>query len=94
MKYSGDSTAARGVEFSTQPFDVSHRETVDAHEMFGTPTYKWLPAKAKMHTCFLLFYTRVPAGFTAVADVALDDGQLKIKDRSGTLLTLSASRGP
>ena len=93
MNYSGDSRAARGVEFSTQPFDVSHRETVDAHEMFGTPTYKWLPAKARMRTRFLFFYTKVPADFSAVADVTLENGQLKVKDKSGKLLTLSASRG-
>ncbi len=30
----------RGFEFSTQPFDISNRETADAHDMFGTPTYK------------------------------------------------------
>jgi hypothetical protein len=93
MNYTGDSRAARGVEFSTQPFDVSRRETVDTHEMFGTRTYKWLPAKARMRTRFLCFYTRLPAGFTAVADVALEDGQVKIRDKSGRLLTLSASRG-
>jgi hypothetical protein len=34
MNYSGDTRAAPGFEFSTQPFDISHRETVDTHEMF------------------------------------------------------------
>jgi hypothetical protein len=93
MNYSGDARAARGVEFSTQPFDVSHRETVDAHEMFGAPTYKWLPAKGKMRTRFLFFYTPVPAGFAAVADVTLENGQVRIKDKSGATFTLAASRG-
>jgi hypothetical protein len=93
MNYSGDARAARGVEFSTQPFDVSHRETVDARQMFGAPTYKWLPAKAKMRTRFLFFYTRVPAGFTAVSDVRLENGQLRILDKSGKHITLGASRG-
>jgi hypothetical protein len=92
MNYSGDARAARGFEFSTQPFDVSHRETVDAHEMFGTPTYKWLPAKAKLHTSFLLFYSRAPDGFESVADVKLEGGQIQIHDRSGRVLTLKASR--
>ncbi len=93
MNYTGDARAARGIEFSTQPFDVSHRETVDAHQMFGTPTYKWLPARSKLRTRFLFFYTRVPADFTAVADVLLENGQVKIRDKSGKLVTLSAARG-
>jgi hypothetical protein len=93
MNYSGDARAARGIEFSTQPFDVSHRETVDAHEMFGAPTYKWLPAKSSMRTRFLFFYCPVPAGFTAVSDVLVEDGQVKIKDKSGIVVSLNARLG-
>jgi len=92
MNYSGDARAARGFEFSTQPFDISHRETVDAHEMFGTPTYKWLPAKAKLHASFLLFYSKAPEGFERVADVKLEGGQIRIRDKSGRVITLKASR--
>jgi hypothetical protein len=92
MNYSGDARAARGFEFSTQPFDISHRETVDAHEMFGTPTYKWLPAKAKLHASFLLFYSKAPDGFESVADVKLEGGQIQIRDKSGRVITLKASR--
>ncbi len=92
MNYSGDAHAARGFEFSTQPFDVSHRETVDAHEMFGTPTYKWLPAKAKLHASFLLFYSKAPDGFESVADVKLEGGHLEIRDKSGRVINLKASR--
>ena len=88
MNYSGDARAARGVEFSTRPFDVSHRETVDANEMSGAPTYKWLPAKAKLRTRFLFFYTRVPADFAGVADVRLENGRLDIVDKSGKPITL------
>ena len=90
MNYSGNARATRGIEFSTQPFDVSHRETVDAHEMFGAPTYKWLPAKSRMRTRFLFFYCRVPSDFTAVSDVLIEDGQVKIKDKSGKTVALNA----
>jgi hypothetical protein len=92
MNYSGDARTARGVEFSTQPFDVSHRETVDAHEMFGAPTYKWLPAKAKLHASFLVFYTKTPDGFDSVADVTLENGKIQIRDKSGRVLALTATR--
>ena len=92
MNYSGNARAARGFEFSTQPFDVSHRETVDAHQMFGTPTYKWLPAKAKLHSSFLFFYTATPNDFGRVADVKLANGQVQILDGSGHAVVLSARR--
>ncbi len=90
MNYSGDSQAARGIEFSTQPYDVSHRETVDAHEMFGMPTYRWLSAKSKLRTRFLLFYTKTPDDFDAVSDILLEDGQLKIRSKSGQTIVLNA----
>jgi len=61
--------------------------------LFGTPTFRWLPAKAKIQTRFLLFYTKVPEGFTRIDDVTLEGGRLAIVDRSGQRLVLSASRG-
>jgi hypothetical protein len=54
---------ARGLEFGTQPFDVPRREVITAGPMFGTPKYRWLPAKSKIKTRFLLFYAPVPEGF-------------------------------
>ena len=93
MNYSGDARAARGIEFSTQPFDVSHRETVGAHEMFGAPTYKWLPAKSKIRTRFLFFFTRVPADFGDVGDVSFESGSVKIRDKSGKTVALPARLG-
>jgi hypothetical protein len=93
MNYTGDARAARGIEFSTQPFDVSHRESVDAHEMFGTPTYRWLPAKSKLRSRFLFFYTKVPADFAPVADVVLEGGHVTIKDQAGKTVVLEARLG-
>jgi hypothetical protein len=61
--------------------------------LFGTPTFRWLPAKAKLQTNFLLFYVRVPEGFTRIDDVVLESGNLTIVDRSGLKLVLPASRG-
>ncbi|MDQ6678070.1 MAG: hypothetical protein M3Z09_12315 [Acidobacteriota bacterium] len=92
MNYTGDAKAARGIEFSTQPFDVSHREAVDAHQMFGAPTYKWLPAKAKLGSGFLFFYANTPDGFGSVADVKLENGRILILDRSGRTVMLNARR--
>jgi hypothetical protein len=93
MNYTGDGRAARGMEFSTQPFDVSHQETVAMSPLFGTPTFRWLPAKAKIETRFLMFYARVPDNFTRIDDIVLEGGKITVVDRSGQRLVLPAVRG-
>ena len=93
MNYTGDHRAARGMEFSSQPFDISHQETVDMSPLFGTPTFRWLPAKSTIETRFLIFYTTVPDDFTRIDDVTLNGGQLTILDHSGKRMILAASKG-
>jgi len=92
MNYTGDRHAARGMEFSSQPFDISHRETVAMSPLFGAPTFRWLPAKSTLETRFLMFYTKVPDDFTRIDDVTLDAGRLTILDHSGKRVVLAASR--
>jgi hypothetical protein len=40
----------------------------------------------------LLFYSKAPDGFESVADVKLEGGQIQIRDKSGQVITLKASR--
>jgi hypothetical protein len=90
--YSPDRRMARGMEFATQPYDVPRRQTVETNAMFGAPSYRWLPAKAKIESRYLLFYTHAPDGFRKVDDVRLEDGKLLIEDRKAKKqITLEAS---
>jgi len=83
---------ARGIEISTQPYDVSRHDAVSTGSMFGTPTYRWLPAKSKIESRFLLFYTRVPDGFRKIDDVRIENGRIVIEDRGAKKqITLAAS---
>lgn len=92
--YPPDLKMARGLEFSTQPFDVPRRQVIDTHSIFDTPVYRWLPAKSKIGSRFLFFYTRTPEGFRKVDEVALEGGKLTIEDRTaGKRITLPASLG-
>ena len=92
MNYPANLALSRGLEFGTQPFDVSRRQTVEMGKMFDTPAFRWLPAKSKIGTRFLMFYTRVPAGFTQVDDVRQEGGELIISDKkSGQTIRLAAS---
>ena len=72
---------ARGMEFSTQPFDVPRREVVTEGSLFGTPMFRLLPAKSEISAKFLMFYTRVPVGFAGVADVRLEGGAIVVEER-------------
>ena len=92
MNFTGDNHAARGMEFSTQTFDISHRETVAMSPLFGTPTFRWLPAKSKIETRFLMFYTRVPEGFSRIDNVTFQNGKITILDHSGKSVSLEASQ--
>ena len=92
MNYPANLSLARGLEFGTQPFDVSHRETVEMGKLFGQSAFRWLPAKSKISSRFLMFYTRVPEGFNKVDDVRHEDGSLIIEDKSaGKTIRLAAS---
>lgn len=84
----------KGMEFSTQPYDINKSTLIDAGPMFGTPTFKWLRAKGTLETHFLFYYARIPDGFKKVDDVRLENKQIIIEDRTNhKTLTLAASRG-
>lgn len=90
--YPSTGKLARGMEFSSQPYDVPRREAVGMGTLFGEPTFQWLPAKASLHRRFLFFYTRVPEGFTETDDIRLENGGIVVEDRkSGKRVVLPAS---
>ena len=92
MSYNTTGWSGRGLEFATQPFDLPRREMVELNRMFDTPVYRWLPAKSKIASRFLMFYVRSPEGMSRVDDVRLENGKIIVEDRaSGKTLTLAAS---
>jgi len=81
------------MEFATQPFDLPRREALQMGSLFDTPTFRILPAKSKIGTAFLIFYTKTPEGFEQVDDVRLENGALIVEDRkAGKTISLPASR--
>jgi hypothetical protein len=90
--YPPNKKLARGLEFSTQPFDVPRREVVQLNSLFGSAVFRWLPARTKIESRFVMFYTRTPEGFSKVDDVRLENGQVVIEDRKAhKQMTLAAS---
>ena len=93
LNFPSNGALSRGLEFGTQPYDVSRRDAVSRGTMFGVPTYRWLPAKGKIGSRFLMFWTVIPSGLTKVDDMRLEGGQVVITGPGGVRLTLAASLG-
>jgi hypothetical protein len=58
-------TLTRGMEFGVSPFPESRRAMVDRGSLFRVPTYRWLPARARLEVeywAFLLPADNIPEG--------------------------------
>jgi len=84
-------TFCRGMEFSTTPFSIPRRETIEQGPLFGESTYRWLPAKSKAQVRFLILLFEVPETFRGVASVSL--AQSKSKNKSRIDVVESGARG-
>lgn len=78
-------TVCRGIEFSTTPFAIPRRETIDQGRLFGESTYRWLAAKSAISVRFMILLWKVPADFGGVRRFDIHRGQ--------GLLTESGERG-
>ena len=47
LPWNGD-TVTRGMEFGVSPFPESRRQMIDRGSLFNTPTYRWIPARARV----------------------------------------------
>lgn len=93
MNYTHPQNLARGLEFGTQPYDLPRRTIIDMGKLFDVPTYRWLPAKSKISTRFLMFYSPTPEEFEQVDDVRLEAGKLILVDRkSGKTIELKTNQ--
>jgi len=91
--YPANGHLARGLEFSTQPWDCPRRESIQTHAMFGAPTYRWLPARGRISAKFLVFWTRTPEGFSSIENVSMAEDTIRVADASGMVLSLKSSLG-
>ncbi|MFY9910932.1 MAG: hypothetical protein WCF22_17645 [Candidatus Sulfotelmatobacter sp.] len=73
-------TFCRGIEFSTTPFSVPRRETVDQGRLFGKQTYRWLPAKSSLTVRFLIMLFKVPQAFAGVKQLSIDHGLARVTE--------------
>jgi hypothetical protein len=51
-------TITRGIEFGASPFAEARRSMIDRGSLFGTPVYRWLPARATLTVEYIAFVQR------------------------------------
>jgi hypothetical protein len=50
-------TLTRGMEFGASPMAETRREMIDRGRLFGTPCYRWIPAKSRVRVDYCAFLT-------------------------------------
>ena len=83
-------TFCRALEFSTTPFAIPRRETVEQHQMFGERVYRWLPAKSKVAVRYMILLFRLPNDFRGVKAVAVDAGTATVTESGPRARTLAS----
>lgn len=81
MHYPANGAYAWGLEFGMQPYDTTKADLLSMTPLFGAPTFRWLQAKSKLNARFLMFVTKVPAGFDRVDDVRLEGANLIVENK-------------
>ena len=87
-------TFCRGLEFSTTPFAITRRETIEQGPLFREPTYRWLPAKSSARVRFLILLFHVPETFHGVASVSVGKRKIDIVESGvrGRMLSVAADK--
>lgn len=73
-------TFCRGMEFSTTPFAIPLRETVDQGPLFGEKTYRWLPARSAMTVRYVIMLFMTGEHFSGVGRVSIDRGRAVVTE--------------
>jgi hypothetical protein len=73
-------TFCRGMEFSTTPFAISRRETLDQGPLFGEKTYRWLPSPSTLSVRYVIMLFMTPEHFTGVTRVSIERGRARVTE--------------
>ena len=87
-------TFCRGLEFSTTPFAIPRRETIEQGPLFRETTYRWLPARSRAQVRFLILLFKVPETFRGVKSVSITGRKIDVLESgsSGRKLSVAADR--
>lgn len=71
-------TFCRGMEFSTTPFAIPRRETIDQGPLFEGKTFRWLAARSSVTLRYLITLFKTPENFAGVGRVSIERGSATV----------------
>ena len=84
-------TRARGLEFSSTPMPVGKEETFARGSLFGTPTFRRIPAKSELRTPYVSFLSKVSTGWRSIRDIQVRRDRIVVTEERGEQLELQAT---
>jgi hypothetical protein len=83
-------TRARGLEFGSTPMPVGKEETFARGSLFGTPTFRRIPAKAELRAPYVAFLAKVGSGWRSIGDIQVTRDSIMVTESEGEQLKLQA----
>ncbi|MGC2357070.1 MAG: DUF4432 family protein [Candidatus Acidiferrum sp.] len=84
-------TRARGLEFSSTPMPVGKEETFARGSLFGTATFRRIPAKSELRALYLAFLSKVSAGWRSIRDIQVGPNKIIVTEEQGEQIELQAT---
>ena len=84
-------TRARGLEFGSTPFPVGKEETFACGSLFGTPTFRRIPAKSELRAPYVAFLFKVSSRWRSIRDIRLRPNKIIVTEERGEQLELLAT---
>lgn len=84
-------TRARGLEFGSTPMPVGKEETFARGSLFGTPTFRRIPAKSELRAPYVVFLSKVSQEWRSIRDIQLEQDKIIVTEERGEQLALQAS---
>jgi hypothetical protein len=84
-------TRARGLEFGTTPMPLGKAEAFASGPLFGTPTFRRIPAHSEVSASYVAFVAAVPQSWRNINDVQPRHDALIVADPQGQQVRVSAA---
>jgi hypothetical protein len=84
-------TRACGLEFSSTPMPLGKEETFARGPLFGTPTFRRIPARSELRAPYVAFLSKVSSGWRSIRDIQAMPNKIIVTEERGEQLELQAT---
>jgi hypothetical protein len=84
-------TRARGLEFGSTPMPIGKEDTFTRGSLFGTRTFRRIPAKSELRAPYVVFLSKVSSEWRSIRDIRVGPDRIMVTEERGERLELQAS---